>query len=170
MPLPALRTARLFLEPFAAADLDALHALWTDADVRRYLWDDLVIPRERAAETLRDALATAEREGIGHWTLREEAGGAVIGDAGFQLVPGTSEVELMGCLRKLFWGRGLAAEAMRCVLDYLWQTTSHPRVYARTDPPNERSLRLMERLGMHRESSGTLITYVLDRPRARVLY
>jgi hypothetical protein len=37
--------------PFASEDLDALHALWTDPDVRRYLWDDIVISRERAAET-----------------------------------------------------------------------------------------------------------------------
>jgi hypothetical protein len=45
--------------PFASEDLDALHALWTDPDVRRYLWDDIVISRERAAETVDDALTTA---------------------------------------------------------------------------------------------------------------
>ena len=39
-----LTTRRLELRPCAPADLDALHALFTDADVRRWLWDDEVIP------------------------------------------------------------------------------------------------------------------------------
>lgn len=163
MPLPPLRSPRWYLQPFAAADLDALHALWTDPEVRRYLWDDLVISRERAAETLEAALATADRHGIGHWTLREEADGAVVGEAGCQLMPEATEVELMCALRKPYWGRGLAAEAARCVLAYLWQATAFTQVFARTDPPNHRSLRLMERLGMRHHSTDGLATYVLDR-------
>jgi RimJ/RimL family protein N-acetyltransferase len=35
-----LVTARLHLAPLAPSDTDALHALWTTAGVRRYLWDD----------------------------------------------------------------------------------------------------------------------------------
>jgi len=41
------------LEPHAIEPLDAAHALWTEAEVRRYLWDDEIITRERAAEPLR---------------------------------------------------------------------------------------------------------------------
>ena len=70
MCLPVLETRRLTLRPFGVEDLDALHAIWTDPDVRRYLWDDLIISRERAAETLADAIATAAKDGIGYWTLR----------------------------------------------------------------------------------------------------
>jgi RimJ/RimL family protein N-acetyltransferase len=46
-------TARLALEPWRPEDLDALHALWIDADVRRYLWDGEVMSRERAEATVR---------------------------------------------------------------------------------------------------------------------
>ena len=35
-----LQSARLRLIPFENSDLVRLHALWTDPDVRRYLWDD----------------------------------------------------------------------------------------------------------------------------------
>ena len=37
MPLPELWTARLRLRPFEVGDVDAIHALWTDPGVRRFL-------------------------------------------------------------------------------------------------------------------------------------
>jgi [ribosomal protein S5]-alanine N-acetyltransferase len=164
MALPLIRTARLVLQPFAANDLDTLHDLWTDPDVRRYLWDDQVISRDHACRILQGCLLVAERQNIGHWSLRETPSGPVIGDVGFQFIPQTPDIELMCSLRKQFWSLGLAAEACEAVLEYLWRTTEFPRVFARADLPNERSVRLMERLAMRHHSTGpVLITYVLDR-------
>ena len=157
MPLPILTTARLTLQPFAAEDLDALHALWTDPRVRRFLWDDIVISRERAAETLAAAL-----DGIGYWTLRFEPDGPVIGDCGFQPMDGSGEIELFYSLLPAYWGKGLAYEACREALRYLGSLTKFERVYARADIPNEQSIRLMRRLGMRFVADdGRLVTYVL---------
>ncbi len=165
MPLPILRSERLLLEPFAAADLDTLHALWTDPDVRRYLWDNRIISRDRAAGALASAMGAADQHGIGYWTLRQDRARDVLGDVGFQFIPQTPDIELMCSLRPQFWNRGLAAEAAQAALEYLWRATPFTRVLARGDLPNERSVRLMERLGMWHYSTGTaLITYVLDRP------
>ena len=44
MGLPTLETERLILRPWSLDDIDALHQIWTDPQVRRYLWDDEVIP------------------------------------------------------------------------------------------------------------------------------
>jgi ribosomal-protein-alanine N-acetyltransferase len=163
MRVPILTTARLTLQPFAAEDLDALHALWTDPHVRRYLWDDIVISRERTAETL-----AATLDGIGYWTLRQEPGGPAIGDCGFQLMDGSGEIELFYCLLPRFWGMGLAYEACQAALDYLWSATGYRRVFARADIPNENSIRLMRRLGMSFVSDGgSLATYLLARPQDR---
>jgi ribosomal-protein-alanine N-acetyltransferase len=104
------------LVPFAAADLDALHALWTDVHVRRYLWDDEVISRERAASTLEDALASAEADALGHWSLRQSRDGPIIGDCGLRWSGDPPEVELMCCLVRLFWRQGLALEACRAAV------------------------------------------------------
>ncbi|HTX34035.1 MAG TPA: GNAT family N-acetyltransferase [Bryobacteraceae bacterium] len=165
MPLPLVRTPRLVLQPFAPEDLDALQALWTDPDVRRYLWDDQVVSRSRAAEVLAGALTGAGRHGIGYWTIRQALAGEVIGDVGFQFIPQTADVELMCCLRPQFWSLGLAAEAAGAALEYFWRTTPFPRVFARADLPNQRSIRLMERLAMrHRKTDTALVTYALERP------
>jgi [ribosomal protein S5]-alanine N-acetyltransferase len=164
MTLPLIRTARLVLQPFAANDFDALYDLWTDPDVRRYLWDDQVISRDYACGVLQDCISLAERQNIGHWSLRPTPAGPVIGDVGFRFIPQISDIELMCSLWKQFWSLGLAAEACRALLEYLWRTTEFPRVFARADVPNERSVRLMERLAMRHHSTGpVLITYVLER-------
>ncbi|MBZ5606902.1 MAG: GNAT family N-acetyltransferase [Acidobacteriia bacterium] len=64
-----------------------------------------------------------------------------------------------------YWGLGLAAEASRAALAYLWNSTSYDRVYARPDPPNGKSVEAMRRLGMrHHASTAAMITYVLERP------
>jgi RimJ/RimL family protein N-acetyltransferase len=163
--LPVIRTPRLVLVPFAPGDLDALLALWTDPHVRRYLWDDIVISRERAAEALDDALRTAARDSVGHWSVRDSVDGPIIGDCGFRVVDSTGEVELMSCLLPGFWGQGLALEGCRAALEYLWNTTTFSGIIARADIPNADSIRLMERLGMHYHSNdGVLVKYVLPRP------
>ena len=161
--LPVLHTPRLVLVPFAAEDLDGLHTLWTDEHVRRYLWDDLIISRERAAETLDAALAAAASSSLGHWTLRHAVDGPIVGDCGFRFVD--DEIELLYSLHRSFWGQGLALEACRSALAYLWSATDCPGIIARADLPNTASIRLMERLGMSYVSlDGVLVKYVLKRP------
>ncbi|MEP0746976.1 MULTISPECIES: hypothetical protein [unclassified Coleofasciculus] len=43
-----LHTDRLRLRPCQMDDLDSLHELWIDTDVRRFLFDDRLISREEA--------------------------------------------------------------------------------------------------------------------------
>ena len=52
MSFSCLETERLTLRPFADADVDALHALWRLPEVRRFLWDDVVISRDTALEVV----------------------------------------------------------------------------------------------------------------------
>ncbi len=148
MPIPKLHTDRLRLEPVQADDVDALHALWTDAGVRRFLWDDRVIERERAAAEVKDALAIEAEHGYGLWTLRLRDGDAVIGFCGFRPMHGEDGIELLYALLPAHWGKGLAVEASRAALDELCASVAPERVWALADPPNAQSFRVMEKLGM----------------------
>jgi RimJ/RimL family protein N-acetyltransferase len=56
-----LATERLELRPVAAPDLPAVHALWTTAHVRRFLFDDRELSLDASAALVRHA---AERLGI----------------------------------------------------------------------------------------------------------
>ena len=148
---PRLATARLSLRPAEAADVDALHALWTDAEVRRYLWDDRVIDRSLAAEVVEASRASFAEQGIGQWVVESAGGGGLLGCAGLRAVEGADEVELLYALHPSHWGRGYAVEASRAVLAHGFEAAGLPRIEGRTDTPNRASARVLERLGMRFE-------------------
>lgn len=160
-----LRTTRLVLTPWSEADIDTLHEMWTDADIRRYLFDDQVIPWERADEIVAGARWC--------WLIRLDGQEGAIGFCGFLDLEDTGDMELVYGLFPRFWGKGLATEAACGALRWLWETTGLERVFARTDPPNAASIAVMERLGMRRlapqrgPAGQLLICYRLDRPQPR---
>jgi [ribosomal protein S5]-alanine N-acetyltransferase len=154
MPLPILEAPRLTLRPWTRDDIDELFAMWTRPEVRRFLWDDKVITRERAEEAVEAFVAQAS-DGIGGWMILERTEGAFAGFVGLiRREPG--DPELLYGLAPEWWGRGLATEAGRAVLAYAFGHVACARVTAATDVPNAASARVLERLGMRVTHRGTL--------------
>ena len=149
-------TARLWLRPYGLPDVDALRHLWTNPGVRRFLWDDVVIPRERAAAVVSASVADWQREGLGQWTvwLRQER--ELIGFCGFRWEDTGTTPELLYGLAPAHWGQGLATEAAEAALAYAFDVRGVEQVWAATDPPNTASVRVLERLGMRFERLGDL--------------
>ncbi|PYR35228.1 MAG: hypothetical protein DMF90_14335 [Acidobacteria bacterium] len=83
--LSRLRTARLYLEPLGIDDLEPVHAVWCEAGVRRYLWDDQLIDRERAAAPLRASERDFREHGFGLWGLYRPTSHVLLGFCGLRL-------------------------------------------------------------------------------------
>ena len=164
-----LRTERLRLTPLAPADREALHALWTEPAVRRFLWDDRVIDLATVDEVIERSAVSFAAEGFGLFALRGPGGSELLGVTGiYRLHPG-AEPELIYSLARASWGRGLASEASRAVIADAFARLGFARVLARTDPPNRASLEVMKRLGMQylgeRDEAGRpTVSYALARP------
>jgi RimJ/RimL family protein N-acetyltransferase len=147
-----IETVRLRLRPAREADIGALHALWTDAGVRRFLWDDRVIDRATAAERVASSVASFARAGWGLWIVEARNGdGALLGHAGLIEMDPALGPELIYAFHPSAWGRGYAAEASRAVLAHVFGRLGMTRVPGRTDTPNRQSARVLERLGMRFE-------------------
>ena len=146
-----LATARLHLRPVRSGDVDALHALWTHADVRRWLWDDVVIDRETAADRVATSHASFARAGYGHWIVSADPAGALLGGVGLVEIDPAVGPELLYAFHPSHWGRGYATEASRAVLAHGFGRCGLERVMGRTDAPNRASARVLERLGMRFE-------------------
>ena len=162
-------TARTTLRPVTPDDVPALHALWIDPAVRKYLWDDTIIPRERAAEVVAASDDDFAAHRFGLWAVHETATGDWIGFCGFRSSE-ADEVELLYGIWPRHWGRGLVTEAARALLSYAFVTLGVTEVVAATDVPNLASVRVLERLGMHFERRGLLngldtVFYRLPRER-----
>ena len=149
-----VETERLHLAPFTQTDVDALHALWTDPDVRRYLWDDIVIPRSKAEEIVAASEAGFRSRGYGFWSLhrRTSPEGALIGFCGFRPFEGSDVPELLYGILPSYWGRGLVTEAGRAAIQFGFERCKMPRIVAATDTPNQSSVQVRQRLGMVFES------------------
>jgi ribosomal-protein-alanine N-acetyltransferase len=165
----ALSTSRLELQPGRAADLVALHNLWRSPDVRRYLWDDIVIDRQQANDVLRDFLDSAATRGLGLWTAREVVDDAeLIGFWALREIPPGLEIELIYGLAPQAWGQGLATEGSLALLWYAFDTLKLSRVWARTDRLNTPSEHVIRRLGMRPGDNPELeptplVAYAIDR-------
>jgi ribosomal-protein-alanine N-acetyltransferase len=73
MLTPVIETERLKLLPFDQLQATQLHTLWTQPEVRRYLWDDESISGARTAEILQRNDVLFAREGFGLWSISQRA-------------------------------------------------------------------------------------------------
>lgn len=158
--MAVLDTPRLRLAPFRTDEAGLLHQLWMDPGVRRYLWDDQVIPPEQTVEILTKSEELFRQHGYGLWSLRlRDEGpqpGELAGFAGFWYFRDPPELELIFGLAPAAWGRGLAVEASRALLRYAFEELGFSEVRASTDAENQASLRALEKLGMRCDRRSTV--------------
>ncbi len=125
------------LRPLAPSDADALHVLFTEAGVRRYLFDDVLLSRGQTQKHIEAALA--------HDAWVVELDGEAVGFAALR--PAGDDRELIIALSERCWGRSVAFEAARAAMRHGFEVLGLDRILAGVDLPNERSHRLMARLG-----------------------
>lgn len=143
-----LETPRLLLRPYTIADITPLHQLWITPAVRLYLWDDIVIPLERAAEVVHDSMEEWEVYGFGQWCIYDKTSQELIGFCGFRHDEPGMPPELLYGLHPDYWGRGMATEAAAIALMFGFCKKKFSTVWATTHPDNQQSVALLERLGM----------------------
>ena len=148
-------TERLQLHPVRTTDIPLLHDLWSDPDVRRYLWDDRSPGLDEVTRTVSQS-DESFRSGRGGLWLVQDLDDAFFGVAGLrepEWSPG--EVELLYGFYPRYWGHGYATEASAVVLRYGFDR-GLDRIVAAADVPNEASARVLQRLGMKLEREGVL--------------
>ncbi|HEY7057654.1 MAG TPA: GNAT family protein, partial [Vicinamibacterales bacterium] len=87
-------------------------------------------------------------------TFAIDVGGEAVGGIGFS--PGTDverfSAEIGYWLGEPFWGRGIAAEALRLVSEYAFAECNVLRLFALPFADNQRSMRVLEKAGYTREA------------------
>lgn len=141
-PLPH-RTERLLLRRFRPADKPGLDAYRRHPEVARFQSWEADYP-DAATSRFLAHMATAPFWVPGEWfqVAVELPGEGLIGDVAVQA--GDGEARLGYSLHPDAWGHGYATEAIGAVIGLL---PTVRRLTATIDPGNERSRRLLERLG-----------------------
>jgi RimJ/RimL family protein N-acetyltransferase len=147
-----LRTERLTLRPLNSEDLASHHRLFSDPQVVRYLYDAPMGLGEAQAQLERRMHANLPVEG--EWlNLAVEADGVFVGEVGVSLVSRVhGHCEIGYVFDPRYQGRGYATEAASRMIDVAFEQLGAHRVTAQLDARNERSARVLERLGLRREA------------------
>jgi [ribosomal protein S5]-alanine N-acetyltransferase len=139
-----LTTDRLLLRAFRPEDAEDLYEYLSDEQVVRFepygLFTRAMCAREALARSLDDAFIAV--------CLKDT--GKLIGNLYFETLSGGT-CELGFVFSRAFQNRGYAAESAGELMRFAFTALGVLRIIARCNPQNERSWRLMERLGMRRE-------------------
>ncbi len=150
-----LETDRLILRPFYVEDADAMFRNWaSDPDVTKYLtWP----PHSHINITrflLENWVKEYDNPSFYQWAIvLKENGPEPIGS--ISVVSKKEEIraaEIGYCMGKNWWHRGIMTEALRSVIDYLFDEVGFLRLESRHDPNNPHSGAVMRKCGMHLEA------------------
>lgn len=147
-------TPRLFARRLDEGDIEALFAVYGDADAMRFVGDGEPLCREDCAEWAEVTRRNYAIRGYGMAALILCETGEVVGFCGLVHPGGQQDVELKYALKRTFWGLGFATEAARGMLDYGAKTLGRTKVIATIYPENRASERVLTKIGM---------TFVEDR-------
>lgn len=136
------------LIPFETKDEDLFHTMNTDPFIRKYLWDNEVMPRDTSREILAKNEAYFLKEGFGLWKIQLRKEKEPVGYTGLWYFFNEPQPQLLYVLKKEFTGRGIATEVCNIIIDYAFSRLGFNYLLASTDEPNLASQKVAERIGM----------------------
>ena len=142
-----LQTRRLILRPPRSEDVEVYYAFARDPSYAFFGFREDVTPTF-VAEFLAPYLQSPWRDQVMFVIM---LGGALIGSVQME-IDWANQLGTLGYgLAPSHWGCGYAAEAAEAVLGYGFEVLQLEKVWARADPRNHASVRVLEKLGMSRE-------------------
>ena len=148
-PRPA-STERLTIREWTDGDADAFAEMNADPKVMATIGP--VMSRDDADAMLARVRRHFEEHGFGLWCV--DLGGEPLGFCGLSMPWFRDGVEIGWRLRSAWWGNGYATEAAQSVLAFAFDVLDLPEVISFTANINERSRRVMERIGLVRDVDG----------------
>ena len=151
-----LETDRLLLRRLEWPDLDDLYRMYSDPVRRRYFPEGTLTLAETREELEWFLNGHPRHPELGLWATVLKENGRFIGRCGLLpwTIDGVDEVEVAYALSQEFWGRGLATEAARGIVDYAWQQLGLTRLVCLIDRENHASIRVAGKIGMRFEKEG----------------
>ncbi len=149
----ALKTERLLLREFSAADLADAQAYGSDPDLWRYKGGSPET-EEDTRQRLERTLAHQQETPRLHYdfALVQADSGQLIGRCNLYVTaPQHKEAEVGYTLRQSSWGCGFATEAAMALVQFGFHDLGLHRLFVVCHPDNAASERVMLRIGMRRE-------------------
>ena len=160
------------LRTFREEDLPAVHAIYTDSVVWRYMGIGPATTMEETRERHERMLGYQRDNGFTFWAVTLADTGELLGDCGLIPLEGVGpEVELGYRFASAHWGKGYATEAALACRDLGFVRYGLERIYVDVHPENERSQNVARKLGARllgpaKHRGFDVVRFLIDRPAA----
>ncbi|HET9103786.1 MAG TPA: GNAT family N-acetyltransferase [Solirubrobacteraceae bacterium] len=167
--VPRIKTPRLTLREWRAADAEAYAALAADPEVTHYIGG--VMSREQSWRSMALHAGHWTLRGYGHWAVVRTADGQFLGRAGLWSpeASGWPGLEVGWTFARHAWGHGYATEAGGAAMRWAWTVLKAARLISVIHPENTASVQVARRLGLAflraAELSGQIVSvFGIERP------
>lgn len=151
-----LETERLRLRTWKEEDAEPYYQINQDPRVIEFLPGSLSL--EKVKQFIADQNNCFLKNRHAFWAVEEKKSGMMIGFLGLGKIEGpysfTPAVDIGWRLASQSWGQGYATEGAQAVLDYGFKTLGLVEIISVTAVENDRSRRVMEKIGMTRDFQG----------------
>lgn len=167
-----LETERLLLRWFDERDAAFVLDLVNEPSWIANIGDRNVHTVDEARAWIRDKLVSYWRHGYGLWAVERRSDGELLGMCGLVRRDSLPAADVGYAFVPRSWGQGYAREAAAASLRYAFDVLGERRLLAIVTPANERSIRVLETIGMRRagvhpakgEDSGLALFAAGDEP------
>lgn len=145
-----LQTERLLLREITTSDADFLLTLLNDPSFLRYIGDKGIRTLEGAQQYAQDGpIASYAKYGFGLYLVILKETGESMGICGLVKRESLPDVDLGFAFLPQYWNRGYALESAGAVMKRAKEVLRIDRIVAITDPDNDASAKLLQKLGLN---------------------
>ena len=150
-PVETFSTERLIATRLRIDDFDEIYRMHRDPKVMATLGG--VRDEEETRQFFRRNLDHWDTHRYGLWILRDKTEDRFVGRAGLRnvTVGGSDEIEVAYALRQEWWGKGLATEIAKAILEVGFDRLGMGNIVCFTQTTNPASQRVMQKAGFEFE-------------------
>ena len=151
-----LETERLIMRDVLETDVDGMFELDSNHNVHKYLGNNPIKIKEKAAEIIEFIHQQYKNLGIGRFAVIEKASGDFIGWSGLKFNTGEKEA-LNGKIDfyyigyrfiPRYWGKGYATETSKAILDFGFKKMNLDTIVGAAETGNISSNKVLQKIGL----------------------
>lgn len=146
-PEPLFETSRLICRKWTKRDLEAIQAVYSDADAMRFVGDGKPLTSQQCRQWLNITLNNYQTRGYGMYALDLKEQNLTVGFAGFVHPDNQNLPELKYAFKREYWGLGLATEVARVLVEYGQTNLGIDKIIATVDVDHQVSQRILVTVG-----------------------
>lgn len=149
---PSLETERLILRPMASEDIDFVFDHFSDPEVHQYLLDEPPVTEYAQAQEIVEFYLEPDGKAYNRWVIVQKFDDQPIGTCGYHKWDKRYfRAEIGYDLNPACWGQGYMFESLGAAITNGFEQMGLNRIDALVYVENERSIKLLQRLGFKQE-------------------